>query len=195
MVFSESTYSLLVVSSNSKFNKGLSTLLEVNQFWPVIYVKSIGDARRLFFNKGFDLVLINAPLPDDFGESLALDICDKSEASVILLTQSELYNDVYFKTSYSGVLVVEKPISKENLRRILNLGCATKERMNRFMKKQTTVDEKIEEMRLANKAKWLLIDRAHMTEPEAHRFIEKKSMDERIPKREVAEKIIKQFES
>lgn len=195
MLFSEYTYSLLIVSSNTKFNSGLSDLLEVNRFWPVIYVKSIGDARRLFFDKSFDLVLINAPLPDDFGENLASDICNKSEAGVVLLTSSDLYNDVYFKISESGVIVVEKPITKDHLKKTLNLACATKERMNRLIKKQVTVEEKIEEMRLVNKAKWKLIEHAHMTEAEAHRFIEKKSMDERMSKSEIAKKILRQLES
>lgn len=195
MVFSEYTYSLLVVSSNVKFNNSLSELLEINRFYPVIYVKNVGDARRLFFDKSFDLVLINAPLPDNFGESLASDICEKSEASCILLVSAELYNDVYFKIYDSGVLVAEKPIARDALKKLLNLSCATRERMNRLMKRQATVDEKIEEMRLVNKAKWMLIDHAHMTEPEAHKFIEKKSMDDRMPKRQVAEKIINQFES
>ena len=55
------------------------------------------------------------------------------------------------------------------------------------------MEEKIEEIRLVNRAKWLLIECLSMTEPEAHRYIEKQSMDERISKREVAEYIIKTY--
>lgn len=65
--------------------------------------------------------------------------------------------------------------------------------MKNLMKKQDTVDEKIEEIRIVNRAKWLLIDHSRMTEPEAHRFIEKKAMDDRVSKKDVALRIISQY--
>ena len=71
--------------------------------------------------------------------------------------------------------------------------CATRERMRQMQARQATVEEKIEEIRLVNRAKWLLIECLSMTEPEAHRYIEKQSMDARISKREVAENIIKTY--
>ena len=49
----------------------------------------------------------------------------------------------------------------------------------------------MEEIRIVNKAKWILIDREHMTEEEAHRYIEKTAMDMCVSKRTIAEKIIK----
>lgn len=193
MVFSEHTYSILVVSASEKFNTVISGLLPVNQYWPVIFVKSIDDARRIFFEKSFDIVLINTPLPDDFGTRFATDICERSESGVLLLVGSDLYEDVYYRTIDHGVMTISKPVTENMLRQALSLLCATTERIRRVLKKQDTVDEKIEEMRLVNKAKWMLIDHAHMTEPDAHRFIEKKAMDDRTSKRIVAEKIIGQY--
>ena len=60
--------------------------------------------------------------------------------------------------------------------------------------KQTAVEEKIDEIRLVNRAKWLLIECLGMTEPEAHRYIEKQSMDRRVSKREVAQAVIKTYQ-
>ena len=60
--------------------------------------------------------------------------------------------------------------------------------------KQASVEEKIEEIRLINRAKWLLIECLSMTEADAHRYIEKQSMDLRVSKREVAESIIKTYQ-
>ena len=194
MVFSNHTYSVLVVSANEKFNNAVTKLLPVNQYYPVVFVKNVGDARRIFFDKSFEIVIINTPLPDDFGTRLAIDACEQSEAGVLLLVGADLYDDIYFKTFEHGVLTLSKPITEGSLRQTLSLICATIERMKRFMQKQDTVNDKIEEMRIVNKAKWMLIDHAHMTEPDAHRFIEKKSMDDRLSKRAVAEKIIKQYE-
>ena len=56
-------------------------------------------------------------------------------------------------------------------------------------------EEKIDEIRLVNRAKWLLIECLSMTEADAHRYIEKQAMDLRLSKREVAENIIKTYKS
>lgn len=45
------------------------------------------------------------------------------------------------------------------------------------------------EIRLVNKAKWFLISELSMSEPEAHRYIEKQAMDRCIPKRSIAEEL------
>ena len=69
-----------------------------------------------------------------------------------------------------------------------------RERMRRAEEKQASVEEKIEEIRLVNHAKWLLIQCLSMTEAEAHRYIEKQAMDTRQSKRMVAENIIRTYD-
>jgi AmiR/NasT family two-component response regulator len=54
---------------------------------------------------------------------------------------------------------------------------------------------KIEEIRLVNRAKAILIQYLKMTEQEAHKYIEKQAMDLRITKREVATSILNTYES
>ena len=50
------------------------------------------------------------------------------------------------------------------------------------------------EIRLVNRAKWLLIDREGMTEQDAHRFIEKQAMDCCVTRRAVADQIIARYQ-
>ena len=57
-------------------------------------------------------------------------------------------------------------------------------------KKNASVDEKIEEIRIVNRAKCLLIEQLKMTESEAHRYIEKQAMDRCVTRRVIAENII-----
>ena len=54
-------------------------------------------------------------------------------------------------------------------------------------------EEKMEEIRIVNRAKWLLISELKMDEPQAHRYIEKQAMDRCISKKEVAEEIIRTY--
>ena len=193
MVFQERTYSVLIVTASDSFTNSIMPLLPVTDYWPVTTVRSVGEARRRIAETDFDIVLINAPLPDDFGMRLAIDICTNSGAGVLLMVKNDLFNDIYAKVISYGVITLSKPTNLQMVAQNLRILCATRERLRQMEAKQATVEEKIEEMRLVNRAKWLLIECLGMTEPEAHRYIEKQSMDERISKREVAESIIKTY--
>lgn len=193
MVFQEKTYSVLLVTASEKFNTAALTLLPVTDYWPVVTVKSVAEARRRILEQSFDIVLINAPLPDDLGMHLAIDVCSSSDAGVLLLVKNELYDDVYAKAVEFGVITLSKPTSVQLISQTLRILCATRERMRQVSARQTTVEEKIEEIRLINRAKWLLIQSLNMTEDDAHRYIEKRSMDQRISKRQVAENIIRTY--
>ena len=193
MVFRERTYSVLIVTSSDSFVSNVMPLLPMTDYWPVTTARSVGEARRRIAETAFDIVLINAPLPDDFGMRLAIDICTNSGAGVLLMVKNDLFNDIYAKVVNYGVITLSKPTNLQMVTQNLRILCATRERMRQMEAKQATVEEKIEEIRLVNHAKWLLIQCLSMTEPEAHRYIEKQSMDERISKREVAENIIKTY--
>ena len=100
--------------------------------------------------------------------------------------RNDQFDDIYAKVVSYGVLTLSKPTNMQMVAQNLRILCATRERMRQMEAKQATVEEKIEEIRLVNRAKWLLIECLGMTEPEAHRYIEKQSMDQRLSKREVA---------
>lgn len=53
---------------------------------------------------------------------------------------------------------------------------------------------KISEIRLIDRAKCILIEYLNMSEPQAHRYIEKQAMDLRVTKKEIAENILKTYE-
>ena len=193
MVFQERTYSVLIVTASDTFANSVMPLLPMTDYWPVTTVHSVSEARRRVVDTEFDIVLINAPLPDDFGMRLAIDICTNSGAGVLLMVKNDLFNDIYAKVVGYGVITLSKPTNSQMVTQNLRILCATRERMRQMQARQATVEEKIEEIRLVNRAKWLLIECLSMAEPEAHRYIEKQSMDERISKREVAENIIKTY--
>ena len=68
-----------------------------------------------------------------------------------------------------------------------------RERLRKSEKKALSIEEKMEEIRIVNRAKWILIRELKLDEPEAHRYIEKQAMDRCISKRIVAEEIIKTY--
>ena len=65
-----------------------------------------------------------------------------------------------------------------------------------FLKFQNQkLQNKLEEIRLINRAKCVLIQYLNMTEQQAHRYIEKQSMDLRQSRVVTAESILKTYES
>ena len=166
----------------------------MTDYWPLDFAGSVSEARRRMLETEYDLVLINAPLPDDFGTRLATSICNETGLGVLLFVKAAMYDDVCSKVTEYGVLTVSKPAPLQVVRQSLSVLCATRERLRRMEARQASVEEKIEEIRLVNRAKWLLIERLGMTEAEAHRYMEKQAMDQRVSKRGLAEIIIKTYE-
>ena len=183
MVFQSDPYSVLLVSASEKLNAAVLPLLPGSDFWPVTAVGSLSRAKRLLLQQRYDLVIVNSPLPDGMGTDFAVKLCSETDAAVALLIRSELYEETNAATLPSGVVVVSKPTNSQLLLQVIRGLCAMRER-------QTTVEEKMEEIRLMNKAKWLLIEREGLTEQQAHERILRTAMERRTGKRAVAAEII-----
>ena len=90
-------------------------------------------------------------------------------------------------------MTLGKPLSSVLLTQALRALCAMRERMRTREQKLHTVEETIEELKLVNRAKWLLITCLNMTEDEAHRYIGRLAMQQKRQKREIAESIIRTY--
>ena len=194
MVFRDETYSVLLVSASEKFNTVTASLLPGSEFWPVTVVKSAGEAQRRILDAEYDIILVNTPLPDEFGTQFAAEACARTQAGVLLLLRRELHDEIYYKVLESGVITLPKPTSEAVMTQMLRTLCAVRERLRRAEERQSSVEKKIEELRLVNRAKWLLIVRLHMTEEDAHLYISRQAMDRRVSRREAAEEILRSYQ-
>ena len=193
MSLKERTYSVLVVSSAEKLNTALSSLMAETHYHPVRFVDNISAARRIWNEQEFDFLMINSPLPDETGIRFAIDAAGARGSVVVLMIRAELFDDIFEKVSTRGVFVLSKPLSLPILSTALSWMESARERMKNMEEKTLSVEEKMEEIRIVNRAKWLLISELKMEEPQAHRYIEKQAMDRCIPRREVAEEIIRTY--
>ncbi len=193
MDLTEHCYSVLLVSSSAKFNSSLLGLLPENRYYPITVATDEGSARRNLLENQFDIAIINTPLTDEFGTRLALDICNSTGTGVLLLVKAEHFPDINGRVSPYGVLVISKPTSSLIITQSLQLLCGTRERLRRMEQKTASIEEKMEEIRIVNRAKWLLIEELKMSEKEAHRYIEKQAMDRCVTRRVIAEKILSTY--
>ena len=193
MSLRERVYSILTVSATDSFTSAFADLLPETRYSPVHTVSSVSAAKRVLAEKAFDFVIINAPLPDDAGTRFAIDICTSKQSAVLLLVKNDVHAGIHDKVAEYGVFTLPKPTSKPTMLHALNWMESARERLRQSEKKSLSIEEKRAEIRLVNKAKWILISELSMSEPEAHRYIEKQAMDRCISKRTIAEEIIKTY--
>ena len=185
------TYSVLSVAAAEKFHTSLRELLPNGRYDPVHAVYDASEARRRMLETAYDVILISAPLPDEFGARLAQHAAEHTGAGVLMMVKSEYYSDVSEQLTPCGVLTLQKPTSPQMMLQCMELLCATRERLRRMEQKSASIEDKMAEIRLVNRAKWVLIEKRGLTEQEAHRFIEKAAMDRCVPKRVIAEEILR----
>ena len=193
MDLKEQVYSVLVVSASENFNAALSALLPAFRYDPVRYVSSVNAAKRVLSEKEFDFLIINAPLPDEAGTDLAIDFSGNGSGITLLIVRSDMLDGIRGKVTVNGVFTLGKPLSTEMFTTALSWMASARERLRNSEKKTLSFEEKMREIRLVNRAKWLLITELKMEEPRAHRFIEKQAMDRSITRAEVAEEIINTY--
>lgn len=193
MSFQEQIYSVLIVSAADSFNSSIQALLPDSKFSPIRIETSISAAKRSTLERSYDFVVINSPLPDDTGTRFAIDLSSTKPTVVLMMVRAELYSAIYEKVAEHGVYVLAKPTSKLVVSNAMDWMIATRGRLKRFEKKAMSTEEKMQEIRIVNHAKWILIEQLKMTESDAHRFVEKQAMDNCVSKREIAERIIKTY--
>lgn len=184
----------LVVSSSPKTCESIKSLLQKNQFSQIFVGSSAGEARRILSDIPIDILLINTPLSDEFGTQFALDVANNSGTGVLLFVKSENYEAVSYKVESAGVLTMSRPVSPQLLSQSLRLIIATRAKLKNLYEKNSDLQEKMKEVRILNRAKWLLVDKKKMSEPDAHRYIEKNAMDRCVRKKVIALEIIDELD-
>lgn len=189
----ERKYSVLIVSSGATFHAVLKSLLSPSAYEPICTVFSVHEAKDALQKQAFDFVIINTPLPDASGKRFAIDICGKKEMIVLLFVKNDLHEEIHEEVAEHGIFTLSKPTSKATISQALSWMISAREHLRKFEKESLSIEKKIEEIRIINRAKWLLISEKNMDEPKAHRYIEKQAMDRCLSKREIAEEIIRTY--
>lgn len=191
MNFQENVYSVMIVSAAEKFNVSLKEFLPDVKYYPVHEETSTSGAKRALAERTYDFTIINSPLPDGDGIRFAIDTSSDKNAVVMIMVRNELYSEVFDKVSPYGIYILPKPTSKQIIVQALDWMACTRERLRNLEKKSLSLEDKMQEIRIVNRAKWLLISELKMTENDAHKYIEKEAMDRCISKKAMAEEIIK----
>lgn len=184
---------VLIISESDTFFENISSILPKEQFYPILHAKNGGEARRQLLENDYDILLIDSPLPDEHGILFAENFSD-TNMGILLLVNTDLYDEVATKVEDLGIITVPKQNSPQIFYMAFKMLSAMTLKLEKMESKNKILQEKMTDIRIINKAKWLLIENKKITENEAHHYIEKKAMNEHLSRRESAEAIIEEYE-
>ncbi|MCD7827679.1 MAG: ANTAR domain-containing protein [Clostridiales bacterium] len=192
-MINNASHSILLVSSSEKGVEAITKLIEQAGCASAYTVKNAGEARRILSVRHFDIIIINAPLSDEFGTELALQTSETSCSGIMMIAKSDISELIAAKTEDLGVVTVAKPIDRTLFHHTLKLLCVMQDKFAALENENKKLKMKLDEIKLVQRAKKVLMECLKMSEPQAHRYIEKQAMDMRITRYEVANSIIKTY--
>ena len=102
--------SIMIVSNDPKMIDYLKKAMPRDRFFPVFVFSNAADARRNVLQRQTDIVIIDTPLPDEFGTKLAQDLSLKCAAAVIV--KPELSERISYKLEQYGIVTLPRTLHK-----------------------------------------------------------------------------------
>ena len=187
--------SVLIVSGSERSRATLAEVFSSSRYSPVTTRGSAAEVRRAILDAPHSLVFINTPLPDEPGVQLALDLSSSRNCCVALIVPGDNFDQMNEQVEDAGIITLSRPVTGQQLRQAAAMMSATRTKLADMEKKTATLEEKMEEIRLVHRAKWMLNERRGMDEATAHRYIEKLAMDARQTRRLVAQTLIRSLDN
>ena len=137
-----------------------------------------------------DVVIMDIKMPDMDGIEAAKVLTEERIAPVVLLSAYS-QRDLVQRARDAGVVAyLVKPYREEELSPAIEVALARFNEFKDLQKQVSDLQEALETRKLVDRAKGILMDKQGLNEAEAFRKIQKMSMDNRKPMKDVAEAII-----
>lgn len=188
------TVSALLVSASEAQTKRIGALLTRARIVPFEHAGSVRQALEQFDAGGIDGVLIAEPVTGSSGQELALQLKKRRCMAVLLLAEPTHADAAAALLEQSGVLVLPNDAPEALIVQTIRLLAAVRIQLEQMQHKTEKLEAKVADIRIINRAKLLLVQHLQMTETEAHKYIEKQAMNTSMPRRTIAENIIRTYE-
>lgn len=198
----------VVVAEDESVNRmDLVAMLEDNGYEVVGEAANGEEAVELTRKHRPDVVCMDVKMPRMDGIAAAGVICDENIAPVVMLTAFSQPDLVKQATGAGAMAYVTKPYEESKLLPALEVAMGRFAEINDLLdnversenklreteEQLKKTEETLEERKLVDRAKGLLMDKADFSEQGAFRWIQKTSMDQRIPKKRLAKAIIAKY--
>lgn len=183
----------LLVTNSEQSAAALSQLLEEEGYEDITVSFAAYTAEQQ--ETEFDLVCINAPLVDENGISLATRFAKTTRASVVIIVPKASAGEVSDMLNEQGVLVIAKPINRHLFHHYLLFADCFRSRLLRIERENDKLKHMVEDLKIIDRAKLLLVTCLNMSEEQAHRYLEKQAMDLQVSKLAVAKQVIQTYQN
>jgi response regulator NasT len=137
-----------------------------------------------------DVVVLDIKMPDMDGIEAAKILTEERIAPAVLLSAYS-QRDLVERARAAGVVAyLVKPYREEELAPAIEVALARFSEFQTLQKQVDDLQQALETRKLVDRAKGILMDKQGLSEAEAFRKIQKMSMDNRKPMKDVAEAII-----
>jgi len=154
------------------------------------YSENRYDAIRLIRSRAPELAVIEVKNNLNEIKSLLNIIEDELLCACTIVLDSRTKENISYLKNTKVTNYIVKPLYRELVLQITEFCLINYNRVIDYEEKLKKLNNSIESKRIVDKAKWILIERDNMTEVEAYEMIKKKSRDNRMPMRSIAEAII-----
>lgn len=187
--------SILVLSRKLESANVMKSFLCASNMRDITCIQDVSEARMTLQRKAFDIIIVDLPYTMDKHElSFVLSLSEAGDAFIIVLIKKEQYPMIRDKVEKFGVFTVSKPILADVFTQVLSFATAAKQRYQQYQVKNEKLLDKISEIKFVDRAKCLLIEHEYMSEAQAHKYIEKQAMNERMTRKSIAEQVIQKYE-
>lgn len=184
----------LVVSKNERNTQAIRVLLEKEGYTEFVTVATATEAKSCVATNDFNLIFIYTPLEDEVGLNLSAYLAEKTYAGVFIALSEKTAVQMQGKLSSYGVVILCKPLTAEILHQSISIWDTLAVRINALERENAELKSRLEEIKLIDRAKCVLIQCLAMSEPQAHKYLEKQAMDLRISKKRVAQQVLNTYE-
>lgn len=185
---------IAIIDDNAKERFVVKGLVEECGFIVAAEGSNGQEAVEICRAKGPDLVIMDVKMPVKDGVCAASEIWRECPVPVVLLTAIG-DEDTVRRAAQAGVMAyLMKPVRLEDLRPAIELALSRFQEFQNLKKENRDLKNAMQERKLIERAKGLLMERERLSENEAFSRIRKISMDKRKTMAEIAEVLIMAFE-
>ncbi len=184
----------LIVANASAQQRALTDVLYHEKFNCVVCTTA-AEARRASLCRPFDLFIINSGLSDEHGNELAMAVADANGCGGIFVDDAMRVDQLADELNDCGIITLARPVAKTTLLDAVRLIKVSNARVRELKAQNEELKAKLEDMKFITRAKIALMRSLGYTEEQAHRYIEKKSMEMRVSRRKVAMDILNTYEA
>ena len=186
---------VLIVIRRAELVAQIRSVLQPRGYAIVDSCASGMQALRTAASHPVDIAIAGFILNDMSGLEFAADLQDKTDTSVLIISPQDQVNYVKEQARGRDVVPLPRPVTSQALLNTLELMEHYRNRLQSARETTEKLRSDLDRRALADRAKVLLMQHTAMTEAEAWRWLQKRSMDTGRSLRDVAMQVLNQYKT